>query len=415
MSSISIDSEIGRIRKVVLHQPGQEIERMTPSNAAEVLYDDILHLPRALREHNQLEFVLNQVCQTYELVDLLRETLAIPEARSLLINTSCTSAGYPELSEELQDLNDSDLAFRLIHGTLKKSDTLERYLSSSLYSLPPLPNFFFMRDAAMCVHDRVITGSMANQVRVAEAIIMENIFKYHPEFTAEGFYFDGTVQEAAGLTIEGGDVLILREDVVCIGNSERTSIKGIDTLIQSFAAGGRIKHVIVVEMPKARATIHLDMIFTMVDRDKCVVFPPLINGPRACRVLHVAIEGRKVRSIQDRKDLLSALRQIGLNLDPIPCGGTDVVYQEREQWTSGANFFTIAPGQIIGYGRNKYTFDELGKRGFRIVRFAELRDGTARLGESESYAISIEGSELSRGGGGCRCMTLPVLRDSVSW
>ncbi|MBE0646009.1 MAG: arginine deiminase [Bacteroidetes bacterium] len=415
MSNICINSEIGRIRKVILHQPGQEIERMTPSNAAEVLYDDILHLPRALREHNQLEFVLSRVSQTYELVDLLRETLTIPEARETLVNTFCSAAGYPDLAGELLALDDIELPFRLIHGTLKNSDTLERYLSSGLYSLPPLPNFFFMRDAAMCVHGRVITGSMANHVRVAEAIIMENIFKHHPDFRAEGFYFDGTVQEADGLTIEGGDVLILREDVVCIGNSERTSIKGIDTLIQSFAEGGRIKHVIVVEMPKARATIHLDMIFTMIDRDKCVVFPPLITGPRACRVIHVEIDGRKVKSIEDRKDLLSALAQVGLDLEPIPCGGTDQVHQEREQWTSGANFFTIAPGQIIGYGRNKRTFDELGKRGFRLVRFEDLREGNVELGENESYAISIEGAELSRGGGGCRCMTLPVLREPVSW
>lgn len=415
MSTISINSEIGQIRKVILHQPGKEIERMTPSNAAEVLYDDILHLPRALREHNQLEFVLSRFCQTYELLDLMRDILALPEARSELVHRFCGAAGYPELSDELGELDDYDLSFRLIHGTLKKSDTLERYLSNSLYSLPPLPNFFFMRDAAMCVHDRVITGSMANQVRVAEAIIMESIFKHHPEFRAEGFYFDGTVNEAAGLTIEGGDVLILREDVVCIGNSERTSISGIDSLIRSFAEAGKIKHVIVVEMPKARATIHLDMIFTMVDRDKCVVFPPLITGPRACRVIHVEIEGKKVRSIQDRKDLLTALKSVGMDLEPIPCGGDDQVHQEREQWTSGANFFAIAPGRIIGYGRNKHTFDELGRRGFRIVRFTELYGGSAVLRDNELCAITIEGAELSRGGGGCRCMTLPVIRDPVSW
>jgi arginine deiminase len=244
---------------------------------------------------------------------------------------------------------------------------------------------------------------------------MEHIFRHHSGFRAEGFYFDGTLRNSTDLTIEGGDVLILREDVVCIGNSERTSISGIDTLIQSFAAADRIKHVIVVEMPKARATIHLDMIFTMVDRDKCVVYAPLITGPQACRALHVEIHDRKVQTIRDRGNLLDALRHVGLDLEPIFCGGSDPVFQEREQWTSGANFFTLAPGKIIGYGRNKHTFEELDRHGFPIIRFDDLRDGSIDLDGQSSYAISIEGAELSRGGGGCRCMTLPVQRDEVQW
>ncbi|MBE0644849.1 MAG: arginine deiminase, partial [Bacteroidetes bacterium] len=342
MSSISINSEIGQIRRVILHQPGQEIERMTPSNAAEVLYDDILHLPRALQEHNQLEFVLSRVCDTCELIDLLRETLEIEHARESLVSRLAAAVGYPEEVEVLRSLSALDLAYALITGTLKHNDTLERFLSPGLYALPPLPNFFFMRDAAMCVNNHVITGSMANRVRVAEAYIMEHIFRHHPEFSAPGFYFDGTLEDSPDLTIEGGDVLTLREDVVCIGNSERTSIRGIDKLIRSFAAGGKIRHVIVVELPRIRATIHLDMIFTMVDRDKCVIFPPLITGHRACRTIHVEIDNGRVRSIRDRTNLLTALKSVGIDLEPIPCGGDDPVRQEREQWTSGANFFTFA-------------------------------------------------------------------------
>jgi arginine deiminase len=414
MSAIAINSEIGVLRRVLLHQPGREIERMTPSNAAEVLYDDILHLPRAQREHNQLEFVLSRVCETYELLDLLRETLEDDAARDNLVTRLCQAVGYPEFIPELGSQAPFDLAFTLIGGTLKRNETLEEYLSPGLYALPPLPNFFFMRDAAMCVNDHVITGSMANRVRAAEAYIMEHIFRHHPRFKAAGFYNDGALKASPDLTIEGGDVLILRKDLVCIGNSERTSIKGIDALIRSFAAGGDIRHVIVVELPHMRATIHLDMIFTMVDVDKCVIYPPLVTGHHACRSIHVEIDNGKVTAISDKANLLAALRDVGLDLEPIPCGGQDPVRQEREQWTSGANFFTFAPGKIIGYGRNKYTFEELDRRGFTIVRFSELYDGAVDLATLSSCAVSIEGAELSRGGGGCRCMTLPVLRDEVT-
>jgi len=416
MNQIAINSEIGNIRRVILHQPGQEIERMTPGNAAEVLYDDILYLPRALQEHNQLEFVLNQVCETFEMLNLLRDVLEMEEARWGILGDLRMSLNVPQRNiDEMNEMDSLSLAFQLVMGVVRKDTTLESFLNPDHFAMPPLPNFFFMRDAAMCVNNKVITGMMANRVRVAEAIVMKNLFRFHPMLQQAGFYYDGTDSDTPELTIEGGDVLILSKEVVLIGQGERTSIRGIDALISHFAQDDFIKHVIVLQIPKRRATIHLDMIFTMVDVDKCVVFPPLITGPHACHAIHVEIEHSAVKSISNRGDLLTALKRIGFDLEPIPCGGSNLLHQEREQWTSGANFFTLAPGKIVGYGRNIRTFEELHRRGFEIIRFSELKSGAKRIQEYAKCAVSIEGAELSRGGGGCRCMTLPILRDEVAF
>jgi arginine deiminase len=416
MAHIRIDSEIGKIEKVILHEPGQEIERMTPDNASDVLYDDILYLPRALTEHNQLEYALSQVCETYEMLNLLQDVLDQPEARQHILSDLRTSINVPERNiRELQEMGSRSLAFQLIIGSVRIDTTLENFLNPDHYAIPPLPNFFFMRDAAMCVNDKVITGMMANRIRVAESIIMKHLFIYHPALQGGGFYYDGTNEDSADLTIEGGDILILSKEVVLIGLSERTSISGIDKLVSRFAKSDFIKHVIVLQIPKHRATIHLDMIFTMVDVDKCVVFPPLITGPNACHSIHIEIENNSVKSISNCGDLLGALKKVGFDLEPIPCGGSNLLHQEREQWTSGANFFTLAPGKIVGYGRNVRTFEELDKRGFEIVRIPDLKSGAKNINDFERVAVSIEGAELSRGGGGCRCMTLPIKRADVAF
>ena len=213
------------------------------------------------------------------------------------------------------------------------------------------------------------------------------------------------------ITFEGGDILILREDTVVIGMSERTSVPGIDYLIEQFKKRRTIKHIFVVILPKIRATIHLDMIFTMIDFDKAVVFPPLILAKDGVDVIHINIRNPSRPKLERYPYLLKALRKVDINLEPVLCGGENELYQRREQWQSGANFFTMAPGKIIGYGMNTFTYDELTKAGIPRIEAADVLSGKTDLTKLDKYAVAISGNELTRGGGGCRCMTMPVLRE----
>lgn len=410
---ISLNSEIGALQTVVVHTPGQEMENMTPATAAEVLYDDILNLPLALAEHNQLRGVLDQVATVVEFHDLLTEVVGRERVRRALIEELTELFRCPEVFTDLVEMEPEKLAIQLVHGTPKKPDSLEKYLQPSRYAIPPLPNAFFTRDATMCVNDRVVIGSMAYRARAAEALLLKSVFKYHPRIQSGGFYYDGTANPDSEVTIEGGDLLVIREDLIVIGYSERTSVAGIDRLMRAIASQGPVTDFIVVEIPKTRATIHLDMIFTMVDRDQCVVFPPLITGNQRCRAFHCRFGTGEGARIEEYPDVLAALAAQGVDLAPVACGGQDSFHQEREQWASGANFFAFGPGRILGYKHNMYTLEALSSAGFDVLDAEDLLEGRSELPAEGRVVVSIDGAELSRGGGGCRCMTMPLARDAV--
>ena len=414
-TQINMNSEIGALNAVMVHRPGREIENMTPATAAEVLYDDILNLQLAEREHDQLTGVLRKVADVFEFEDLLHDTLSDVYMKGLLVDKLVELYGCRELAQELKDTDNAELAAQLFQGTPMRKDSLEKYLSPLRHAIPPLPNAFFTRDAVMAVNQSVIIGSMAFKARFAEALLLKAIFKYHSRIQSDDFYFDGTASTSEKITIEGGDLLVLREDLIMIGYSERTTARGIDTLMRAIAEKGGVQNFIVVEIPKSRATIHLDMILTMVDRDSCVVFPPLITGLHKCRAFHVHFEQKQVKRIVEYPGVLEALRTQGLDLKPISCGGDNELRQEREQWASGANFFAMAPGHIIGFEHNQATAEELAKNGFGIVTADQVISEEVSLLPDQPTLVTMHGSELARGGGGCRCMTMPLNRNPVNW
>ena len=415
MSNISVHSEIGKLNTVIIHQPGNEMENMTPATAQEVLFDDILNLDLALEEHRQLTGVLRRVAKVYEFGDLLCDVLNDEKVKLQLLKDVCNLYGHPELIDNLFELESKVLSEQFFAGTLLEKNTLERFLSESRHAIPPLPNAFFTRDAVMCVYENIIIGSMAHKVRLTEALLLRYIFRYHPALGVNKFYHDGTRKQTENITVEGGDILVIKEDLLIIGFSERTSAKAIDKLAQEMSRGKSKLDILVVNLPKIRATIHLDMIFTMLDVDKFMVYPPLITGPHKCKSFHMHCGDGKVNSIIEYSGLPKALLSLGIEADFINCGGDKPFAQEREQWTSGANFFTYAPGHVIGYKHNKETFNALDKAGFEIINAKDVITDKKTLDSNKLVAVAMEGAELSRGGGGCRCMTMPVHRDKVNW
>ena len=423
---VNVQSEIGKLNGVILHTPGEEVENMTPENAERALYSDILNLSIARKEYKQLSEVLGKITTTYQVKDLLTNILKDDAIKLEVLNriekiepfiAETTPKG--SIKDQLLDENAEDLARLLIEGVEMKRDTLTKFLNKDWYDLRPLHNFFFTRDASMSMYNEVLIGRMANAVRDREAIIMQSIFDFTPGFNTKTLNLATTPDPLRKLTIEGGDVQIARDDILVIGNGMRTSTRAIDALMYNFINRNedKVQHILVQELPHSpESFIHLDMVFTFLDKDKCMVYEPLIMSPGNYQTVHIKIQHGKLISIRREKTLLHALKKLGMDLEPVYCGGEDETWNmEREQWHSGANFFCVAPGKVLGYARNNYTVEAMNNAGFEIIRANDVISNKVDLSKYEKYMITIEGSELPRGGGGARCMTMPINRDAVEW
>jgi len=412
---ININSEIGTLKAVILHKPGKEIENMTPENANRALYSDILNAEVANKEYAQFKGVLDKVTKTFEVQDLLLDILKNENIKTNLLNDIFRNENCYNEENTIRQLSPEELTRQLFEGVLMQKNTLSKFLMQDRYSLKPLYNFFFMRDASMSFGNKVIIGKMANDVRSREALIMDYIFKNHKYFEAETYNPNLINNKNLDVRIEGGDVLIARNDILLIGMGARTSSSAIDFIINKLNTEKQTKHIIVQELPKTpESFIHLDMVFTLLDNDRCMVYAPLILKSGNYKTVHIYIEGGKTISIKEENNLIDALKLLGMHLKPIMCGGnTDRWNQDREQWHSGANFFAFAPGKIIGYGRNTYTIEALNNDGFEVIKAVDVVSGKTDINSYKKCVVTIDGSELARGGGGARCMTMPIVRENL--
>ena len=413
--SLNIQSETGKLEAVLMHYPGAEVENMTPKNAQRALYSDILNLSIAQKEYDQIFGVLNKTSKVYTVTKLLTGLLDNNLSRESLIIEICKAEQAESYYDFLMELPSVKLSKILIEGLPIHINTLTDFLREEYYALKPLYNFYFTRDASAIIGNNAVVCKMANRVRMREAMIMNAIYKSKMFFDTSILNMNNLLQNnQEEIFIEGGDILVARNDILLIGNGVRTSSQAIDHLINQLCKRDKSKkYVVVQQLPSSpESFIHLDMVFTLLDNDKAMVYKPLILDSSPFQTVIIQIDNGKVNKISSVSNIITALKKLGMDIEPIVCGGkADDWDQEREQWHSGANFLAFAPGKVLSYARNVHTLEELSKKDFDIISANDVINGIANLDKSTKCVVTIEGSELPRGGGGPRCMTMPLKRE----
>lgn len=397
-------SEIGKLNKVLLHRPGKELEKLTPNNFERLLFDDIPYLKVAQEEHDRFAEVLKE--NGVEVCYYQQETakaLADIEVRRNFVNefvnmTKDFSESIREaVVEFLMAKEPEDLVATCIAGVfsdeIKASagSLFDIVKSEDVFALDPMPNLYFTRDPGACVGNGINIHHMSTPARRRESLLLEYMTKYNRDFAVEN---TPMWYEIGGkYSIEGGDVLVLSKDIVAIGFSQRTTLAGIECFAESLLRNSGFKKVLVFDIPKCRAFMHLDTVFTMVDYDKFTIHPE-IEGPLGVYEITLGADGQlKYNAMMDELANILALELKLPAVDLIRCGGGDLIAAQREQWNDGSNTLCIAPGTVVTYERNYVTNDLLDKRGIKV--------------------LSIPSAELSRGRGGPRCMSCPVNRDDL--